>query len=379
MVIVLIGILAGSNVRGYGLGDDPVYILRKSLVFHNLLSRPAVLNISNNSLHLYLVPTIGGWQELLSYAVFKDGQNITGDFVVLRDIDDNLLLSPQTEEVIEIPPGGSINITLVQHVKVYRGGFFSHRTRRKLPPESPPLGAAPPDAFGRYLLLNGFWNYTHGAYNSKLIEEVSEVLSSNASTQRDYLLAAARWILSNVRYKLPFQGGIIPPSMTLVRKEGACGEFSTLLISLLRVRNIPSFMYLAVYYDPSLHLNITADGVEYHADNAVQHAFVMALIGDEWVPVDLTLPRRSPEEAAKCVDEAGINISDKIIVTIRVVNKNPNEYLLIGTPVKGLKLKYYTSLEVVKEIKEPNIVLIAALLALIVAAIVAYWTASNRY
>jgi len=57
-----------------------------------------------------------------------------------------------------------------------------------------------------------------------------------------------------------------------------------------------------------------------------------------WVPLDTTIPMRKSGEGLHAVVDASVNTDSNMIIYAKVVNNDPNDYLLIYSPIESVQL-----------------------------------------
>ena len=119
--------------------------------------------------------------------------------------------------------------------------------------------------------------------DSAIVQKASELAQGEDDV---YITASkvAKWIREDVEYDLSTLTENPNQASTQVfrSKEGVCREITNLYISMMRSLGIPARVVTGVSYTNSQEL------VDFLGSNWGGHAWAEVLIGDEWVPFDLT-------------------------------------------------------------------------------------------
>ncbi|RLI99208.1 MAG: hypothetical protein DRP08_07445, partial [Candidatus Aenigmatarchaeota archaeon] len=105
-----------------------------------------------------------------------------------------------------------------------------------------------------------------------------------------------------------------------------------------RLANISSFVYLAYYYKPNMNILQNSSSINLKYINILPHAFSMVYTEYGWVPLDTTIPMRKSGEGLHAVVDASVNTDSNMIIYAKVVNNDPNDYLLIYSPIESVQL-----------------------------------------
>ncbi len=109
------------------------------------------------------------------------------------------------------------------------------------------------------------------------IDSIADALwASSDHSIRDYAYQCYEYVAQHLTYHL-YSEGLLPLDTVIARQSGECGDFTTLLVNLLRNKNIPA-RHVAAF---------TSDG-QYH----VWAEFLLPGYG--WVPVDATFKNGNP-------------------------------------------------------------------------------------
>ena len=109
------------------------------------------------------------------------------------------------------------------------------------------------------------------------IDSIANVVwASSDHSIRDYAYKCYEYVAQHLTYHL-YSEGLLPLDTVIARQGGECGDFTTLLVNLLRNKNIPA-RHVAAF---------TSDG-QYH----VWAEFLLPGYG--WVPVDATYKNGNP-------------------------------------------------------------------------------------
>ncbi len=320
------------------------------------------------STKLILAPTIDGWQKLLEYKVYIDGEEKTSIFIKKKDSEGNVFLSLKKP----ILASGSINITFVQRIEVEPAGIFGSRIARTLP-ENCVWGK--PNVDEKYLYIGpSFWGYSSEEYSFSNLKELASEIREYSENPCEYVVNVVEWVMEHTNYSLGLRGGITSPSIFIKTRTGACGDIHSLIVTLLRIERVPAYLYFAYFYRDGEIINITDVNakVQYLSINALPHAFAMAYINGTWFPIDITLPRRERGETLNAINNAGVNIFDRVIVVYRVVSANPNDFLLISAPSNDSSIYYRVSLfledgALIITTQELELVVVVTAIAVIIA------------
>lgn len=370
-ILCILLLFSNSVVRSQSLLSSYVYYtIITEYTFHNVGNTTIFINSSNISPGFYLALDIDGWQKLLNFSLYKD-DILLNDIIVEKDDSGNRKIL--TRNLLKLEPRNKITLKLIQVIRVNTVSIFSSsRKKITLPKKSPMLYTKyNMSDVNNYLYSKGFWNI------SKNIEEISNNLANNVATVNQYILSIIRWTLNNIKYNISKSGGIIPPELVVIRKTGACGEISSLIVSLARAKGIPSYLYLAYYYDPKINMSNKNGLYSYEMIHVFQHVFAMVYIDDiTSVPIDLTLPKRKVGEELETINGAGINTMDRIIILNKITHEDPNEFLMVASPDNNISMRY----KVIVIRKNPsigkgiasNVFILLFLLFLIIAVILLF-------
>ncbi|MFW6286165.1 MAG: transglutaminase-like domain-containing protein [Nanoarchaeota archaeon] len=144
-------------------------------------------------------------------------------------------------------------------------------------------------------------------------ENIKNQASLLAQGQDDTFIIAskiAKWIIEDIEYDLttialnPNQKS----SEVFESKKGVCKEISNLYISMLRSLGIPSRIVTGYAYSES------EDIVDFVGSHWGGHAWVEVLIGDEWVPFDLTYNQYGFVDASHIVLDKSVHIRENSLI-----------------------------------------------------------------
>ena len=270
-----------------------------------------------------LAPSIEGWQELINFTLYVDGRREKA--YVKEDTQGNSYVALKQG----IKFSGRTNLTLVQYVRVFNG-----YSRRQYTP-SQGLKEGPGDR--RYISLKGFWNCSYGGATLADLEKLSEKLGRGESI--DYIYRVVDWASKNTKYVLGIKGGgVMCPAEFYVKREGACGDIHVFLAAMLRMRKIPSYVYYSYIYVGGHNLTLAGDDVRVEMLNVLPHMFLMVGDSGKWFPVDLTYHSSMGGGIGDFISGAGANTKSNVIVLYRVVDENPNDYLMVYFPSNNSKI-----------------------------------------
>jgi hypothetical protein len=120
------------------------------------------------------------------------------------------------------------------------------------------------------------WEFSELAKKETELTKANEEMKKLAYGKESIIDKIARlniWINENINYEFEKEGKTKSAEETFLLKRGACGEFSNLLISLLRSQGIPS-RFVA--------------GYAFGEKDFQPHSWVEVLIDEKWVPFDST-------------------------------------------------------------------------------------------
>lgn len=278
-----------------------------------------------------LAPTIDGWQKLLNYTLLVDG----------KPFNVSVRVDGQGNRYVSVDGGikfdGKINLTLVQYISVETG-----KNRRKYLPPSSYAGQPPSDP--KLLSIRGFWNCSYNNIDIKDLENLANLLGENAHTRIDYIYRVIDWIDKNTEYTLGMRGGIMCPAEFYSIKKGACGDIHAFLTTMLRIRGIPSYLYYSLIYFQGKNITYRGDGASFYAQNALPHIFSMARLDGVEFPIDITFSSKHSDQPAENIASAGVNSRENIIVLYKIVDANPNDYLMVYFPSNDSKVSLHISL-----------------------------------
>lgn len=308
-----------------------------------------------------LAPTINGWQRLLNYTLLVNGK--TANIIVKTDDQKNKYITLDKN----IKFDGKINLTLIQYIKVETG----HNRKKYLPPSNDTIQ---PPQDPRLLSTKGFWNCNYNNIGIKDLKNLATLLSENTYTRIDYVYRVIDWVNKNTKYTLGLrEGGIVCPAEFYSLKEGACGDIHAFLTTMLRVKDIPSYLYYSLIYYGGKNITYQGSDASFHAYNALPHIFSMAVLDGAEFPIDITFSSSPSGQPIDNIVYAGANSRENIIVLYKVIDANPNDYLMVYFPSNNSKVSLYISLtKTVKLEKRPEtghailVVLSLVLLALLI-------------
>ena len=138
-------------------------------------------------------------------------------------------------------------------------------------------------------------------------KQIMEQASSLANGESDLYIVSnkiAKWIIEDIDYdlstldKIPNQKA----SEVFQSKAGVCKEITNLYISMMRGLGVPARVVTGYAYTDSEEL------VEYVGSNWGGHAWAEVLIGDDWVPFDLTYNQYGYVDASHIILDKSTNI-----------------------------------------------------------------------
>jgi len=304
--------------------------------------------------NFYLIPNISGWQYVEEVLVYINGKLADKNKYYIDEVDGNKLLKFHSPFRLDV--GGKLNVTLVQKVVVYRLVFSGV----KRVPRGLKGGLKEPMPTEDYLMLKGF--YRKGDF-SKVVETAEKMEGSGF----DVLLNILKFICSRIKYSNSSYG-IAPPAETLERGYGSCGDISALTVALLRLKEIPAFIYFCYVYEEGLNFYEKSPILTINYSNIGPHAFAMAYLESVgWVPIDMVI--HAGNRPIDCIEGAGVNINDRIIVYAKAVKLDPN-ILLVIAPQSKTKVYVEYRAEVLPKKLDIIRVLYSLMLALLTGYIV---------
>ena len=338
MIVIIFIFLTFSNISFscYGIPFAyKVYTIETEYTLYNKGNSTIWVDLNKIQPGFYLALDIDGWQNLINFTFYINGSQSNKVKIMVDGSGNKRLVFSSS---LKIRPKEKIVLKLIQNVRVNSvTPLFSTRKKICMPKTSVSLGNLSFDekVFKRYLSTRGFWRIDSD------IAKISDKIATSSTTVREYILAILRWIIVNIQYNISKRGGIAPPRLVIKSKKGACGEFSSLVVVLARAKRIPAYLYLSYYYDPNLNVSIKSGDFSYAMVHAFQHVFAMVCLSENVsLPVDLTLPKRNLGEEIDAIDNAGINIMDNIIIVNRIIDQDPNDFLMISSPTKNVSISY---------------------------------------
>jgi len=315
------------------------YCFVTKCIIENVSGRELMVSPSN-IMNFYLIPTIEGWQEVKKVEVLINGKRLDTVEYSVKEIDGNKIIK---FPVFQIKPGEKLNVTVVQEVVVYRLVFpeFKREVRGLS------RGFQDPKPSVEFAKLNKF--YKKGDFN-KVIELAENV---NGDSDKDILINCIKIILSRIKYSNSSYG-IAPPALTLERGYGSCGDISALLVAMLRIKNIPAYICFSYVYEEGLKVSERTPVLSVEYRNLGPHAFVMAYLSSiGWVPVDIVI--HAGNRPQDCIESAGINVNERLVVYGKAVGMDPNIFLIIA-PEDGTKVSVlYEGLSVATEVDSTKV------------------------
>ncbi len=301
-----------------------------------------------------LAPNIQGWQHLINYTLYINGKNIKA--YVKQDSQGNKYVYPGKNSNLN----GHINITLIEYVEV----IPPPQREPRLPPEDCSSTSLRQD---RYLYLGGFWSHPYGRVTIADLKKLSDLLGGE---RLQYVYRVVAWVLTNTKYKLGLRGGISYPTEFYSEKEGACGDIHAFITTMLRIKGIPSYLYYAYIYRENASIKLIGQKARYETRNALPHMFSTALLCGKTFPIDLTYPTaRDPYSAVR---NAGVNTGDRVIILAKIIDADPNDYLLVYAPsnTSNVEVRVYIDRSVTYKSAQGSATLLS-IIALLVIAILA--------
>ncbi len=302
-----------------------------------------------------IAPDIEGWQRTVNYTLYLNGRTI--HVFVKRDSQGNRYAYAGHDIAIN----GKANITLVEYVEVIPPPL----RERKIPPESP---CAREETYKQMLYLEGFWGHPFNGVSLSDLKQLSESL--DGTSKITYIYRVIEWVLSNTEYRLGVNGGVMYPTEFYVEKHGACGDIHSFIVTMLRIKRIPSYVYYALIYRRGASAEMSSRKASFKTVNALPHIFATVRLCGRDFPVDLTYP--AARDPLSAIRNAGINTGDNVVVLYRILDANPNDYLLVYAPsnnsrvnveIEITKNSYFTS-------NRPPLLAIAALALLAALAVI---------
>jgi len=294
------------------------YCLITECVIENISNRDLFITPSS-ILNFYLIPTIEGWQKVEKIKVVVNGKALQK--YSIKEVDGNKIIE---FPLFRLKPGEKLNVTVFQEVTVYRFVFpgFKREVRGLSNGFQHPLPSS------KFTKLNNF--YKKGNF-SKVVQLIEKVYGDD----KEILLHCIELILNKIKYSNSSYG-ITPPAATLERGYGSCGDISALLVAMLRAKHIPAYICFSYVYEEGLKVSERTPVLSVEYRNLGPHAFVMVYLDSVgWVPVDIVI--HAGNRPQDCVESAGININERLIVYGRAIEMDPNIFLIIA-PEDGTKV-----------------------------------------
>ncbi|GEM_PF-1491090 len=309
LLLAAIAVLAAAS-QPLGAGYVSVYRIKTTYIAEG----KGVIGEEIYSKTFLLAPAIQGWQRPINYSLYINGERAEAS--VKRDSQGNRYLYPGKP----LRFSGRVNITLVEYVEV----IPPPQREVRLPPDKCEASTWQQE---RYLYLGGFWGHPYGETTLDDLRKLAETLGGRGL---QYIYRVTAWVLTNTRYRLGVRGGVSYPTEFYVEKTGACGDIHAFITAMLRIKGIPSYLYYAYIYRENASMKLLGQKASYATRNAMPHIFSMAVLCGKSFPIDLTYPTaRDPYSAVR---EAGVNTGDRVIVLARIIDADPNDYLLVYAP-----------------------------------------------
>lgn len=126
-------------------------------------------------------------------------------------------------------------------------------------------------------------------------------------------------------------------------------ERAALVTALLRYKGIPSYLYIALYYDKNIYANMSSRVIYEHAG---LHVFSFVINNEGGFVIDTTLPLTKPEIPQSAITQPLVNAGDNIIIIGRFVgskNTTLSDYLEVYSDkyivtLRRLSVKGYDNL-----------------------------------
>ncbi len=313
-----------------------VYEYREERTIINL-SKERV-KLSEDLIRIILPPDIKDWQKLDNYTIYINERKV--QVPTKLNNDDNKVIELNEYKVLK--PGQKINITYIFYIKVV-ANLLSLPIRVKSLVRKGKGGtiADIPMNLREYCVPLNDWDWNTDDKWSVIGEIIWNI--SKSENVADRVISAVKWIKEHIAYaETPT---VLSPLETIKKKAGDCADQAALITTLLRALGIPSYVAIAMYYEPNTKNPQEGDRITVHEEGFLLHAFAMAFIPYiGWVPIDLTSTAASVKEPEDYINKAAIVMTDRIIVTALVKVSDPNEYLIFTVP-KGINVKMKCSLQ----------------------------------
>lgn len=305
-----------SALGGLTLWNSSDYILVTTYVAKGGAGTVPIDVFSRN---LLLAPSIQGYQERLSAELYINSRPV--NFTVKVDNEGN-----EYPYVGEVAYTGFINVTLVQRVRVYAVHSRSYF--------GVPASSSWPATRAGSLPRNSFWRCNTSAVGLRDLRSISNRLAANASGPVDFAYKVARWALSEAKYEESY-GGISCPSAFLKEKKGACGDFSAFIAALLKIQGLNAYLVYSLVEDQGAYLNVSTARSSFLIKGAYPHVFTVLEVDGYRVPIDATANvGGDPIRGAVALNRDGV------VILYKVVNSDPNDYLILYAPGNDAQVYY---------------------------------------
>lgn len=319
-----------------------------------------VVDNSIYSKHMILVPIIQGVQERVSAKLYVNGVPVS--YAVSIDPEGNEYANPGS-----ISFSGSINLTLVQEVKVVSPPF---RAKFELPKN------ASWEALHANLPRNPFWRCNSSRIKLEDLERLSWELRSRAETPDQYLLDVIRWTLERFNYSENSSGGVRCPASFLETLTGPCGDVHAFTTALLKIQGIDAVLVYAYIVSPHAVQELSSQTIRYTLRGAYPHIFSVANFSGKIVPIDLTASIGKTAEDK--ISGSSFNVLDNIIIFYKIKEGDPNDYLLIHTVKGATQAWLQVDVEEVRNETAMKMIILAASIFVLVLLLRLY-SSSSRF
>ena len=347
--------------------NKTIYVLKTTYLLENTDNKTVTISFDENNIKEFLIPDIEGWQALRNYTVYFNGVDITKKCSLKSYKGNKIIVIPS----YTLKPKEKVNITTVQMIEVYwaESGLTISRCSRS----SALLENVRSISINSSALtyLGGFWTKHDNLTTWSKIIELKESIDADSDSLAEYVFKVSKWVAENIAYN-PGNFVINYPAKILSDRKGVCGDKSALIVTLLRLKGIPSLIYFSIVYEENLFSKESSKYLNIEYRNFALHAFAVVCADETYVPIDTTVYA----DVGKCpyIDGAGVNISDKIIVFAQASDSDPNEVLTFSLPSTELKANIYKTIE---KKNNPREKLLLPIIVVVVFACITWLFARN--
>ena len=335
---ILISVVLGSltlSLCAFSSSGGVYYEYNVTFVYYGGENTSKTVNIGPQDLKLILVPSIEGWQQPVNYTLYVNGKALSPQIVI--DDDGNRVIN--VEDPLTIPPNGTLKITLLQTVYVESPPPFGSRKRYD-------RLVVDIDTSREETYVSGFWS---DDANHTLENLANQLWKYSGEDPEKYVLEVIKWVVTNIEYDKISTAPPARPVDVIKLKRGACGERAALVSALLRYKGIPSYLYIALYYDENIYANISSRVIY---EDAGLHVFSFVINNEGGFVIDTTLPLTKPEIPQSAITQPLVNTGDNIIIIGRFVgakNTTLSDYLEVYSDkyivtLRRLSVKGYDNL-----------------------------------